>query len=105
MKYAVIQFQGKQYRVQEGDEFQVDRLEEQSGSNIKTDQVLLLQDDDSTHIGQPLVEGAQVTLEVLSEEKGDKIRVATFKAKSRQRKVRGFRPLLSKVRVQTITLN
>lgn len=101
MKYAVISISGKQQIVTEGEKLQVDRLEGKEGETLNIKDVLLVVDGDAK-IGTPLVEGAQVKLKVVSHEKGDKIRVATFKAKSRQRKVRGHRQSLTTVEVVSI---
>ncbi len=101
-KYAVIQLQGKQYQVSEGDEFAVDRLSEEAASKFEVTDVLLVVDGDKRQIGQPLVEGAKVACEVVEHQKGDKIRVAKYKAKSKYRKVQGHRQLQSVVRVVKI---
>ena len=102
MKYAVIQLQGKQYRVSEGDEFVVDRLTQAEGDKFTITDVLLLVDGDKKEIGQPTVKDAKVKCEVLANNKGEKIRVAKFKAKSRYRKVQGHRQLQSVIKVVSI---
>lgn len=101
-KYAVIQLQGKQFRVQEGDEFLVDQLDKEAGSKFEVSDVLLLVNGDARKIGQPLVEGAKVSCELVSNQKGEKIRVAKYKAKSRYRKVQGHRQYQSTVKVLKI---
>lgn len=101
-KYAVIQLQGKQYQVQEGDEFLVDQLEQEAGSKFDVTDVLLLVDGEKKEIGQPLVAGAKVSCELVSSQKGEKIRVAKYKSKSRYRKVRGHRQYQSTVKVLSI---
>lgn len=59
-------------------------------------------DDKKVKIGQPLIKGASVEVEIFDQIKGEKIRVATFKAKARYRKVKGFRPLLTRVKILSI---
>ena len=102
MKYAIIQLQGKQYQVEAGDEFAVDRLDKEEGDKFVVTDVLLIVDGDKKQIGQPLVEGAKVKCEVLANGKGKKIRVAKYKAKSRYRKVQGHRQLQSTIKVVSI---
>ena len=102
MKYAVIQLQGKQYQVSEGDELVVDRLEQAAGDKFDVTDVLLLVDGDKKSIGQPIVKGAKVSCEVLANNKGEKIRVAKYKAKSRYRKVIGHRQLQSVLKIVKI---
>jgi len=102
-KYAVIQLQGKQYQVQEGDEFAVDQIiEQEAGSKFDITDVLLVVDGDKRQIGEPLVEGVKVQCELLARQKGEKIRVAKYKSKSRYRKVHGHRQLQSVVKVLQI---
>lgn len=101
-KYAIIQLQGKQYQVQEGDEFLVDQLEKEAGSKFEVTDVLLLVNGEDRKIGQPLVEGAKVSCELVSNQKGEKIRVAKYKSKSRYRKVIGHRQYQSTVKVLKI---
>ncbi len=101
-KYAVIQLQGKQYQVQEGDEFLVDQLGQDAGSKFDVTDVLLLVDGEKKKIGQPLVAGSKVSCELISNQKGEKIRVAKYKSKSRYRKVHGHRQYQSTVKVLSI---
>ncbi len=100
-KYAIIKLSGKQYRVGVGDEFIVDRLDVEEGKKLQCD-VLLVKDDDKVLIGTPQLEKNSVELEVASHQKGKKIRVAKFKAKSRYRRVFGHRQHQSVVKVLSI---
>lgn len=102
MKYAVIQLNGKQYRVTEDQVLTVDRVEQEEGSSFDAAEVLLVVDGDKRTIGTPTVDKAKVKLNVVSHEKDDKIRVATYKAKSRVRKVYGHRQPISTVKVVSI---
>lgn len=101
-KYAVIQLQGKQFQVQEGDEFLVDQLGKEAGEKFEVTDVLLVVNDQDRKIGQPLVEKAKVSCELVSNQKGEKIRVAKYKSKSRYRKVIGHRQYQSTVKVLKI---
>lgn len=101
MTYAIIQLQGKQYRVSEGDTFDVDRLAGED-KKLTVSDVLLVNKDGKISLGQPLVAGASVTLEVKQELKGEKIRVFKYKSKSRYRKTRGHRQALTRVSVSAI---
>ncbi len=102
MTYAIIDFQGHQYQVKEEQELIIDRLKEKEGSEIEIDNILLINENGKIKIGTPLVKGAKVTAKVLEHFKGKKIRVATYKAKSRYRRVKGFRPYLTKIKIKKI---
>jgi len=66
---------------------------------------LLLVDGEKANIGQPLIKNAQVKAKILDQFKGKKIRVATYKAKSRYRRVKGSRPQLTKIKIEKITVS
>lgn len=102
MTYAIIQLQGKQYKVQEGDELVVDKLELEKGKKLTTNDVLLVSDGKKAKIGTPFVKGAEVSLKVLEQGKGEKIRVLKYKSKSRYRKTQGHRQYLTKLKVESI---
>jgi len=101
-KYAVIQLLGKQHRVTEGDEIVVDRVDHDEKKKFDVTDVLLVGDGAKVTVGQPLVEKAKVTLLVQKHDRADKIRVATYKAKSRYRKVKGHRQPQSTLTVEKI---
>lgn len=101
MKYAVIKTGGKQYRVSEGDIIEVDKLSSDK-SKVIFDQVLLSVSDTSLKLGKPFIKDTKVEAELLENFKGDKIRVSKYKAKVRYRKTVGFRPQLSKVKINKI---
>lgn len=104
MKYAVFLDRGKQYKASEGQEIYLDRLES-AGGKLEFGNVLLYVDGETVRIGQPTVPGAKVFAEVIGEEKGEKIRAAKYKAKSRYRKVRGHRSIYTRAKIEKINLN
>ena len=100
--YAVIESGGKQHRVELGSEIQVDRLDVQPGDSITLDRVLLVADGDEAAIGQPVVDGAKVSAEVLGQDRGEKIVVFKYKPKARTRVKKGFRAELTTLRITDI---
>ncbi|MBI4129728.1 50S ribosomal protein L21 [Candidatus Roizmanbacteria bacterium] len=103
MKFAVIQTGGKQYQVTEGELIALPRMKVDAGKQIEFPDVLLLSSDEAVQIGKPYVSGVVVKGEVVSHTKGEKIRVATFRAKSRYRKVKGYRSYLTTVKITAIS--
>lgn len=102
MKYAVIASGGKQYKVTEGQVLELDKIQAEPGSTYALDKVLLAVDGDSVTVGAPYLENIAVMAKVLEQVKGDKVRVAKFKAKARYRKVTGFRAQLTKVEITSL---
>lgn len=102
---AVVEITGHQHLVQAGDELLVDRLSSKKGEKISLDKVLLIFNEKKIEIGNPFLKGAAVEAKVLGHLKGNKIRVARFKAKSRYRRVKGFRAALTKIKIGKIKTN
>ena len=102
MKYAVIALQGKQYRVEEGQELTVDRMENEKGT-LKISDVLFYSDGKQLLVGTPLIKNVTVKASVADHTKGIKIRVSTFKAKSRYRKTKGHRQAETLIKIESIS--
>lgn len=101
--FAVVEIAGHQYQVEKGRTFMIDRQDAEIGSTIDIDQVLLLSKDGTdAMVGAPYVAGAKVTLKVLEQGRGEKIRVFKMKAKKRYRRTFGHRSYLTKVEVTSI---
>ena len=103
MKYAVIKTGGKQYRVSEGDQLEVEHLSTE-GKKVDFTDVLLYVEDGSVKVGTPHVAGVVVKATLDGDIRGKKIRVAKFKSKVRYRRVTGHRQSLSKVTIDSIEL-
>ena len=98
--YAIIKTGGKQYRVQEGDNIFVEKLDADVDSNVVFDQVLAVVNDGDVKVGAPVVEGAKVTAKVLAQGKEKKILVFKYKAKSNYRRRQGHRQPFTKVSIE-----
>jgi large subunit ribosomal protein L21 len=101
--YAVIQTGGKQYRVQPGDIFQVEKLEGDVGASVKFDQVLLLSkaegESSKIWLGKPLVSGAAVEAEIVGQGRGDKIVIVKMKRRKQYRRTKGHRQFYTQLLV------
>lgn len=102
LMYAIIKTGGKQYRVQEGDNIFVEKLDADVDSNVVFDQVLAVVNDGDVKVGAPVVEGAKVTAKVLAQGKEKKILVFKYKAKSNYRRRQGHRQPFTKVSIEKI---
>lgn len=109
-KYAVIRLGGKQYKVSETEEILVDKILNPKDLNVE---VLLVVDREKgtpdtknfgvgVKIGKPKVAGAKVKIKIISEEKGEKLLVTKYKAKSRYRRRMGFRPQYTRLLIEKI---
>ena len=105
MSYAIIETGGKQLRVEPGRFYDIDLLPAAEGDQISLDNVLLIQHDGDVHIGQPLVEGALVEGTVMRHLRGPKIIVYKMRPKKKTRKKRGHRQELTRLMIDSISLN
>lgn len=103
MSYAVIISGGKQHRVTEGEVLSLEKIEQGIGEKITFDQVLMVRDGDKVKVGVPTVKGASVEAEVISQFRGDKIRIIKFKRRKHHMKRQGHRQYLTKVRITKIS--
>jgi len=102
--YAVIETGGKQYKVQEGETLEVERLDINAGETVELDRVLLVSNDDNLIIGQPLVDGAVVRAKVLAQAKDKKKIIFRYHNKNRYRVKKGHRQPITRLRIESIVL-
>ena len=100
--YAIVNINGIQTRVEPEAVIQVARLAGEPGAKLTFGQVLLVADGDSIAVGQPYVEGASLTAEVVEHFRGPKIRIFRYKRRQDYRKRRGYRDDLTRLRVTGI---
>ena len=99
--YAIIKTGGKQYKVEQGDEFRVEKLDANVGDTVVFDEVYAV-GGDKLVVGTPLVEGQAVTAEVLEHGKGDKVVIYKYKAKKDYRRKQGHRQPYTKIVIEKI---
>jgi large subunit ribosomal protein L21 len=100
--YAIISDSGHQVKVEEGQELDIDYRELAAGDQVKFDRVLAYRDDESLRVGQPLIEGASVTGEVLSVVQGPKLVVQKSRRRKNYRRKTGHRQLYTRVKINKI---
>jgi large subunit ribosomal protein L21 len=100
--YAIVNINGVQTRVEPDTVIQVPRLTGEPGAQLTFDQVLLVADGDSIAVGQPYVNGASLTAEVLDHFRGPKLRIFKYKRRQGYRRRRGHRDELTRLRVTGI---
>ena len=101
--YAVIEDGSHQYKVEEGDTFEVQRHDlADDQATIEFDRVVMIGDGADSTIGRPYVEGAKVVAKVVREVKGDKIDVIKFRRRKTYRRKTGHRQKYLQVKVEKI---
>jgi len=100
--FAVIKTGGKQYKVQEGDILEVEKLGLEKGQKVNFDQVLLVDDENKTFIGTPFLENTLVKGEVIENFKDKKVIIFKKKRRKQYKRTKGHRQELTRIRVDEI---
>ena len=100
--YAVMTSGGKQYKVEEGETLQVEKIPGDVGSSVTFDRVLMISDDDTISIGQPVLDDASVEGHIVEQGKSKKIIVFKYKRRKRYRRKHGHRQQYTAVKIDRI---
>ena len=100
--YAIVEIAGQQFKVEAGKNIFVHRLEAEEGSNIKFDQILLIEEDGKITIGEPTIKDAIIEGKVLDHVRGDKVIVFKKKRKKGYRVKNGHRQNFTQVEIVSI---
>lgn len=102
--FAIVTIAGQQFKVTEGQELFVHRLEAEEGTSVKFDQVHLVDNSGSVNVGTPIVKGASIGATVITPlVKGDKVIVFKKKRRKGYRVKKGHRQQFSKIKIDSIT--
>ena len=102
MSFAIIETGGKQYKVSTSKILEIEKLDAKKGETIKFKNVLLLNDDKNTEIGNPSIEGATVEAKLLDNVKDRTILVFHKRRRKNSRKKNGHRQQHSKIQITKI---
>ncbi len=100
--FAVIKTGGKQYRVQQGDVLEIEKLDIEAGKKVTFDEVLLVENNDETLIGTPYLDRVQVKAVVLESFKDQKVIVFKKKRRKQYKRKTGHRQQLTRVKIEEI---
>ena len=102
MSFAIIETGGKQYKVSASKILEVEKLNAKVGETIKFKNVLLLNDNSSTEIGNPIIEGATVEAKLLDHVKDRTVLVFHKRRRKHSRKKNGHRQRHAKIQITKI---
>lgn len=100
--YAVFQSGGKQHRVTEGQTLRLELLDLEQGATVEFPALMIVNGDD-VKIGTPVVEGSKVVAEVISHDRGDKVKIVKFRRRKHYRKQAGHRQWFTEVKITGIS--
>lgn len=102
--YAIIETGGKQYKVSEGDEVFIEKLDADADTDVTFDKVIAVGKDDGIVIGSPYVKGASVSATIIKNGRAKKITVFTYKPKKDSKRKLGHRQPYTKVKILSVTV-
>ena len=100
--YAIVEIAGQQFKVAKDQKVYVHRLQDEEGSKVTFDNVLLLEDGSNITIGAPAIDGAAVEAKVIKHLKGDKVIVFKKKRRKGYKKKNGHRQYLTELVIEGI---
>ncbi len=101
--YAVIVSGGKQHRVKEGETLKLEKIEAATEETITFEQVLMVGEGADVQIGAPVLEGAKVTAQVISQGRHKKVHIIKFKRRKHHMKRAGHRQWYTEVKITGIS--
>ena len=105
MKYAIVEVSGRQFWIEAGKYYDLNRIPTELGKEITLNRVLLLNDNGQLSIGKPFLEGVKVTGKVLEHLRDRKKVVYKMRPKKKTRKKQGHRQELTRVLIEDIKIS
>jgi large subunit ribosomal protein L21 len=102
MSFAIIETGGKQYKVSASKILEIEKLDAEIGKTIKFKNVLLLNDDKNTEVGNPNIDGATVEAMLLDNVKDRTVLIFHKRRRKNSRKKNGHRQRHSKIQITKI---
>ena len=102
MSFAIIETGGKQYKVSASKILEIEKLNAKVGETIKFKNVLLLNDDKTTEVGNPSINGATVEAKLLDNVKDRTVLIFHKRRRKHSRKKNGHRQRHSKIQITKI---
>jgi len=102
MSFAVIQTGGKQYKVSASEILKIERLDSQVGKTVEFKNVLFLNDDKNTEIGNPVIKGAKVEATILKNTKNRTVLVFKKRRRKNSRRKYGHRQPITLIKITKI---
>ncbi|MBL6875875.1 MAG: 50S ribosomal protein L21 [Chitinophagales bacterium] len=100
--YAIVEIAGQQFKVEEGKQIFVHRLEGNEGDKVEFNQVLFKADGDKVSVGTPTLK-SKVSAKIVEHLKGDKVIVFKKKRRKGYKVKNGHRQYLTKVAIEKIS--
>ena len=105
MQYAIVEIGGRQFWIEKGKYYDLNRIPTELGKEIILNRVLLLKNNNEILIGQPYLKTVKITGKILQHLRGQKKIVYKMKPKKKFRKKQGHRQELTRVLIKDIKID
>ena len=105
MKYAIVEISGRQFWIETGKYYDLNRIPIDIGKEILLTRVLLLNNNDELLIGKPYINNVKIKGKILNHIRGQKSIVYKMRPKKKSRKKQGHRQELTRVLIEDININ
>lgn len=102
--YAIVMCGGKQLKVAQGEQVNVELMDGDVGSKVVLDKVLLVADGEKISVGNPLLASAKVNAEVVGHGKGKKVIIFKKRRRQNSRRKNGHRQSSTTLKITGISL-
>jgi large subunit ribosomal protein L21 len=102
--YAIIENDGKQYKISPGDTIQVEKLSREPEENVTLEKVIMVKKDEKILYGSPYISGAKVIAKVVNHGKAGKVLVYKQKPRKTYRRLRGHRQPYTSLKINEIVI-
>ena len=105
MKYAIVEISGRQFWIETGKYYDLNRIPTNLGKEITLNRVLLINNDGKLLIGEPYLQNVTVKGKILEHLRSRKTIVYKMRPKKKTRKKQGHRQDLTRVLIQEINIH
>ena len=105
MKYAIVEISGRQFWIETGKYYDLNRIPTELGKEIILNRVLLLNNDGEILIGKPYLDRVKIKGKILEHLRGRKTIVYKMRPKKKTRKKQGHRQEMTRVFIEDISIN
>ena len=100
--YAIIENGGKQYKIEEGKKVKLEKIEAPAGEEIRIDNVLAINGEAGTVIGNPYITGAYINGKVVAQGRDKKVTIFKYKRRKDYKIKKGHRQAYTELLIEKI---
>ena len=105
MTYAIVEISGRQFWIEEGKYYDLNRIPTEVGKEITLNKVLLCVYEGYPIVGNPYIDNVKIKGKILEHLRGRKTIVYKMRPKKKTRKKQGHRQDLTRVLIEEININ